>query len=79
MDGTELTGEHMRKARRFVDLSQAEAAEVMGISRNALSNYELGIRSPDAEVVKKMAMLYKCSPDFLLALTDTYKTVRYEH
>ena len=42
---------YLRKYRLQAALSQCEVSELLGISINALSRYELGLRVPPAEVV----------------------------
>lgn len=42
---------YLRKYRLRAALSQWEVSALLGISKNALSRYELGLRVPPAEVV----------------------------
>lgn len=50
--------------------SQDECAENLGISRGALSFYEQGKRTPDAEIIYRMCEYFNVSSDYLLGLTD---------
>lgn len=57
------------KARRLIaGLTQVEAAKAAGVSRAALSRWEQGKSSPSAEMLIKLAALYKCSPGDFFAL-----------
>jgi len=42
---------------------------MLGITFQALSNYERGLRDPDTELLAKLAELYSVSTDYLLGLT----------
>lgn len=46
--------------------TQKYAATVFGITSGALSNYERGERTPDAEMLKRIAEIYDVSIDYLL-------------
>lgn len=56
---------HMREVR---GLTQAELADAIGISRMSVSNYEAGDRTPDANVIIKLALYLDVSADYLLGL-----------
>lgn len=49
------TGDRIKFYRKEKKLNQTELANKSGISRNALSNYELNKRKPTIEVLKKIA------------------------
>ena len=48
----------LKGARANKDLSQAAAAEKLGISVDTLSNYERGKSFPDVPIIKRMEDLY---------------------
>lgn len=58
----------LKAARVNVGLTQKQAAECLGISDNALWNYENGRSFPDIRVVKKMEEVYKISYNDLIFL-----------
>jgi transcriptional regulator with XRE-family HTH domain len=52
-------GDRLRAARELADLTQAESADAVGISRNRISLYERGQQVPqDPAVRQKLADLY---------------------
>ncbi len=57
--------------RREKNITQKSAAEQLGISQALLSHYEKGIRECNLEFVKKAAVFYDVSADYLLGLSDT--------
>ncbi len=52
---------------------QKDVAQALGVSRATYSNYEAGLRSPDPDMLKKMADFYSVSIDELL----DYKSKKY--
>lgn len=48
----------LKSARVNKNLTQAEAAKMLGISTETLSNYERGKSFPDVPVIKRMEDLY---------------------
>jgi transcriptional regulator with XRE-family HTH domain len=64
-------GEKIKMLREKRGWTQTQAAEKIGISSQVLSNYERDYRSPDKEVISKIATLYNHSTDWLLGLTET--------
>lgn len=51
-------------------LTQGEVSKSLGLSRNAFTNYELGIREPSFDTLKKICLLFEVSADYLLGLED---------
>ena len=60
----------LKKARINKNLSQGEVSKALGMSRNAFTNYETGIREPSLETLKKICQVLDVSADYLLGLTD---------
>lgn len=63
-------GKRMREARIDKGLTQEEAAKHLGITFQALSNYERDIRDPDTDLLKSIADLYEVTTDYLLGRTN---------
>ncbi|MEW6663028.1 MAG: helix-turn-helix domain-containing protein [Bacillota bacterium] len=61
-------GQRLKEARTKKGLTQDEAAKRLGITFQALSNYERDVRDPDTTLLKNMAELYSVSTDYLLDL-----------
>lgn len=62
----ELREKHTRPIR-----SMAVTSELMGLSKNALANYERGKRVPRADALRMIADYYGVSTDYILGRTDT--------
>lgn len=63
----------LTKLRKAKDITQEQLAELVGISRSAVSLYEIDKREPDFDTLKTLAKFFDCSSDFLLGLTDIKK------
>ena len=50
--------QNLRQLRQMTGLTQQQAAEQVGITRQALSGYESGRRQPDLEMLERLANLY---------------------
>lgn len=57
-----------RRMRRRADMDATVAAKRLGVSANTINNWESGKTSPTADKLVKMAELYGCKVDELLAL-----------
>lgn len=51
----------LKAARVNKNLTQVEAAKLLGISKDSLWNYENGRSFPDVRVIKKMEEVYELS------------------
>lgn len=60
----------LRELRHNKNLSQADVAEFLRISRQAYNFYETGKREPDNETLQKLASFFDVSTDYLLGRTD---------
>lgn len=63
-------GERLKQLRLSKKLKQENLAKVVNRSPQAYSQYELGKRHPDLEVIKIIAEYYGVSTDYLICLTD---------
>lgn len=63
----------LRDLREDIDAKQATIAEVLKITRQQYSLYELGKRDIPAEYIKILAKYYNTSSDYILELTNEIK------
>ena len=64
--GSTMIGGKIADLRKELELRQEEMAKKIGVSRSALSLYEIDRREPDLETVKKIASLFGVTTDYLL-------------
>lgn len=58
-------GERIRTLREENELKQCDLAQKLRISKNTLSQYETGKRTPDLEILDQIAREFKVSLDYL--------------
>ena len=63
-------GKRLFELRESRGESQQELADSIGITRQSLSRYELGERTANIDLLKKISEHYNISADYLLGLTD---------
>ena len=56
----------LKKIRKQKNLNQLKVALDLSISREALSHYENGKRSPDIQMLRKLSEYFGVSIDFLV-------------
>lgn len=57
----------LRQLREQAGLSRAEVAKALGLSYQAISNYEAGIRTVAIEMIVPLARFYDCSAEDVIA------------
>ena len=60
----------LKDLREDKDLSQKEIAEILNVSQVAYSYYELEKREIDINSLKKLALFYNTSIDYIVGLTN---------
>lgn len=59
-------GEQLKKLRNKFGYTQKELSDILGIKQTTISNYEKGLRFPDADKLKQISNLFNISIDYLL-------------
>lgn len=59
-------GEKLAKLRRENNYTQEQLAELLGVSRQAISKWESNAAYPETEKLIRLGQLYGCSMDYLL-------------
>lgn len=68
------TGKIIKRLRTEKELTQKELADKLGVTRGSIGLYEQEKRSPDNEMLTKLANFFNVSTDYLLGLTDKRQT-----
>ena len=63
----------LKEIREDKDLLQSDIAKILNVSQVAYSYYEIGKRQLPIDLLKKLALYYETSTDYLLGLTDVRK------
>lgn len=64
----------LKSLRTEMNMTQEEAAEKLGVSSQTVSKWERGLRSPDIELLPKIAILYRCSIDSIFDMESSWDT-----
>lgn len=59
-------GEKLAKLRKENNFTQEQLAEILGVSRQAVSRWESNLAYPETEKLLRLGDLYRCSMDYLL-------------
>jgi len=65
-----MFGNRLKNLRKKYQLTQKELAEKLGVSPAAIGLYEQNRRTPDIELIRKIANIFKVSTDYLI--NDNY-------
>ncbi len=65
----------IKQLRNEKNIYQKELAKVIGVSSGAIAMYETGKRSPDKDILDKLASYFNVSVDYLLGRTNEKITV----
>ncbi len=68
--------ERLKEIREYKQIPQKEIAAKLGISQQHYSMYETGKRIFNAEQIVLICMQYNISADYLLGLSDEFKTLK---
>lgn len=63
-------GQRIASARGFKRMSQEALGESVGVSKQTISGWETGWRTPDGEKLSLLCVILDCSADYLLGLSD---------
>ena len=67
-------GEKLSKLRKERNYTQEQLAELIGVSRQTVSKWELDVAYPETEKLVELGKLFDCSMDYLLKESVTEKT-----
>lgn len=63
-------GLRIASARGFRRMSQTQLGDSIGVTKQTISSWETGHRSPDGEKISMLCRTLGCSADYLLGLSD---------
>lgn len=72
-----LLPERLRELRKSFGYTQQQVADDLQISRKLLSNYELGIREPNIDMLQTLAEYYLVSVDFIIGASSVENPITY--
>lgn len=60
----------LKKIREAKHITQLQLGTKLGVTANAISQWESGVRKPNIVLLKKLALALECTTDDLLELTN---------
>ena len=60
-----------------MDCTQNKLADVLGVTQDSISLLENDKRIPDTQYIIEMAKFFDVTTDYLLGITDEYRSVRF--
>ncbi|MBQ9065451.1 MAG: helix-turn-helix transcriptional regulator [Blautia sp.] len=69
-----MLGTRIKEVRISSNLSQVQFAEKLGVKKQSVSNWENENVQPSVDMLRRIAVYYSCSTDFLLEL-DTSRII----
>lgn len=67
-------GEKLSKERKANNYTQEQLADILGVSRQSVSKWELDVVYPETDKLIKLGELFDCSMDYLLKENVTERT-----
>lgn len=67
-----MLSRNLKKMREFKGITQAELANVLGITQQAVARWERNKSEPDADTLKRLSKFFKVSIDYLLDNEDNH-------
>ncbi len=65
-------GERLKELRLEKGLSQKALAEKLGYNQSMICFWERGVNEPTESAIRKAALFFEVSADFLIGLSDEY-------
>ena len=65
-----LIGKRIATVRRLRNMKQVDLGAAIGVTDQTISNWEVGLRTPRADLLSKLCVELQCSADYILGITD---------
>lgn len=72
--GSKMVADRIKDLREQKNMTQAELAKQLEITRSSVNAWEMGISVPSTQYIVEISSLFKVSSDYLLGI-DNYKTL----
>lgn len=63
-------GDTLKTLRLKENMTQAQLAQKLGLTKSVISAYETGLRLPSYDILIHIAQIYKVSTDYLLGIEN---------
>lgn len=66
-----MVADRIKQLREQNDMTQAELARKLGITRSSINAWEMGISVPSTQYLMELSKMFKVSTDYLLGLNTS--------
>ena len=66
-----MIAERIKTLRENCNISQAQLATKLGITRSSVNAWEMGISIPSTQYIVELSRIFKVSTDYLLCVSST--------
>lgn len=70
MTNSQKLGVRIKSRRKLQKLTQQQVADVVGVTKSAISKFESGLSLPSLRVMQSMSQLFNFAQKYHLALTE---------
>jgi len=70
-----MVGETIKKLRAKANMSQAELARRLDVTRSSVNAWEIGLSSPTTQYIVALSKIFHVSTDYLLGVESELKMV----
>ena len=63
-----MLGDQIKRLRINKNLTQAQLARKLGVTEQAINNWENNKRTPSVDILKRISDFFSCTTDYLLEL-----------
>jgi len=74
-----IFGKRFKELREEKGLRQEDVGKIFHVGKSAVSQWEAGIRTPDPNTIKSIAIFFGCSMDYLMGISNIRHPIQYEY
>lgn len=78
-EGVRMIGARLKGLRQEKSITQNELGAILGVGKTTISQYESETRSPDTNMLQRIADFFDVTTDYLLGRTDNPNTIMLEY
>lgn len=76
MNRNHIVSARLKEIRTQRDLTQANVADGIGVSRSAVASWETGVREPNGAEMRRICEFLSVSSDYIYGYTNTCNTIK---
>lgn len=73
-----MLGQKIKRLRKQSGMTQEDLADLLHVTRSAVSSWETGVRTPDIYMLRKIANLFGVSLDYIVGCASEHTICKKE-